>query len=50
MFDGELFEDFVLLYRLLHVSRFEVADGAPVSTCRMEKLAHRGHRGRRPRP
>jgi hypothetical protein len=36
MFDGELFEDFVLLYRLLHVSRFEVADGAPVSTCRME--------------
>ena len=37
MFDGELFEDFVLLYRLLHVSRFEVADGAPVSTCRMER-------------
>ena len=37
MFDGELFEDFVLLYRLLHVSRFEVADGAPVSSCRMER-------------
>jgi hypothetical protein len=37
MFDGELFEDFVLLYRLLHVSRFEVSDGAPVSTCRMER-------------
>ena len=37
MFDGELFEDFVLLYRLLHVSRFEIADGAPVSTCRMER-------------
>jgi N-6 DNA Methylase len=37
MFDGELFEDFVLLYRLMHVSRFEVADGAPVSSCRMER-------------
>jgi hypothetical protein len=37
MFDGELFEDFVLLYRLLHVSRFEVADGAPVSSCPMER-------------
>jgi len=37
MFDGEVFEDFVLLYRLLHVSRFEIADGAPVSTCRMER-------------
>jgi hypothetical protein len=37
MFDGELFEDFVLLYRLLHVSRFEVADGAPVSACRTER-------------
>jgi N-6 DNA Methylase len=37
MFDGELFEDFVLLYRLLHVSRFEVADAAPVSSCRMER-------------
>jgi hypothetical protein len=37
MFDGELFEDFVLLYRLLHVSRFEVADGAAVSSCRMER-------------
>src|SRR6266567_2623672 len=37
MFDGELFEDFVLLFRLLHVSRFEVADGAPVSSCPMER-------------
>src|SRR5450756_987287 len=37
MFDGELFEDFVILYRLLHVSRFEVADGAPASACRMER-------------
>ena len=37
MFDGELFDEFVLLYRLLHVSRFEVDDGAAPSSCRMEK-------------
>jgi hypothetical protein len=37
MFDGELFDEFVLLYRLLHVSRYEVEDGAAPSTCRMEK-------------
>jgi hypothetical protein len=37
MFDGELFDEFVLLYRLLHVSRFEVDDGAAPSTCRMER-------------
>jgi hypothetical protein len=37
MFDGELFDEFVLLYRLLHVSRFEVDDGAAPSACRMEK-------------
>lgn len=38
MFDGELFEEFVLLYRLLHVSRFELPDAdAPPSACRMEK-------------
>lgn len=38
MFDGELFEDFVLLYRLLHVSRFELPDEtAAPSACRMEK-------------
>jgi Type I restriction-modification system methyltransferase subunit len=37
IFDGELFSEFVLLYRLLHVSRFEVAEGAPPSTCRLEK-------------
>ena len=37
MFDGELFEEFILLYRLLHVSRFEVAEGTPVSSCRMER-------------
>ena len=37
IFDGELFSEFVLLYRLLHVSRFAVADGAPPSTCWLEK-------------
>ena len=37
MFDGELFDEFVLLYRLLHASRYEVEDGAAPSTCRMEK-------------
>src|SRR5262249_1570498 len=37
MFDGELFDEFVLLYRLLHVSRFEVDEGAAPSSCRMEK-------------
>ncbi|MGW3229168.1 Eco57I restriction-modification methylase domain-containing protein [Kitasatospora sp. NPDC001095] len=37
IFDGEQFSEFVLLYRLLHVSRFEVAEGAAASTCRLEK-------------
>jgi hypothetical protein len=37
IFDGELFSEFVLLYRLLHVSRFEVAEGAPVSSCWLER-------------
>lgn len=37
MFDGELFDEFVLLYRLLHVSRFEIVDGAPVSSCQTER-------------
>ena len=37
MFEGELFDEFVLLYRLLHVSRYEVEDGTAPSTCRMEK-------------
>jgi hypothetical protein len=37
MFDGELFDEFVLLYRLLHVSRFEVEEGAPPSACWLEK-------------
>ncbi|WP_405683139.1 Eco57I restriction-modification methylase domain-containing protein [Streptomyces sp. NBC_00057] len=37
VFDGELFSEFVLLYRLLHVSRFEAGEGAAPSTCRLEK-------------
>ncbi|MFB7288106.1 Eco57I restriction-modification methylase domain-containing protein [Actinacidiphila glaucinigra] len=37
IFDGELFSEFVLLYRLLHVSRFEVAEDAAPSACRLEK-------------
>jgi Eco57I restriction-modification methylase len=37
IFDGELFSEFVLLYRLLHVSRFEVAENAAPSTCPLEK-------------
>ncbi|GGW46051.1 DNA methyltransferase [Streptomyces caelestis] len=37
IFDGELFSEFVLLYRVLHVSRFEVAEDTPPSACRLEK-------------
>jgi hypothetical protein len=37
IFDGELFSEFVLLYRLLHVSRFAIAEGAAPSTCWLEK-------------
>ncbi|WP_030598542.1 Eco57I restriction-modification methylase domain-containing protein [Streptomyces fulvoviolaceus] len=37
IFDGELFSEFVLLYRVLHVSCFEVAEDAPPSACRLEK-------------
>ncbi|MGW3246176.1 Eco57I restriction-modification methylase domain-containing protein [Streptomyces sp. NPDC001070] len=37
IFDGELFSEFVLLYRLFHVSRFEVAEDAAPSACRLEK-------------
>jgi hypothetical protein len=37
MFDGELFDEFVLFYRLLHVSRFEVPDGAAPSVCWLER-------------
>ncbi|MER6432615.1 N-6 DNA methylase [Streptomyces sp900105245] len=37
IFEGELFSEFVLLYRLLHVSRFEVAEDAAPSACWLEK-------------
>ena len=37
IFDGELFSEFVLLYRMLHVSRFKVEDGKSPSTCWLEK-------------
>ena len=37
IFDGELFSEFVLLYRLLHVTRFAVDEGAPPSACWLEK-------------
>ncbi|MEV5170253.1 DNA methyltransferase [Streptomyces flaveolus] len=37
LFDGELFSEFVLLYSLLHASRFEVAQGAPASGCWLER-------------
>ncbi|MCX4659630.1 Eco57I restriction-modification methylase domain-containing protein [Streptomyces uncialis] len=36
IFDGELFSEFVLLYCVLHASRFEVAEGA-ASGCWLEK-------------
>jgi len=36
IFDGELFSEFVLLYRLLHVSRFEMLDGTAASSCWLE--------------
>ncbi|MGP3756152.1 Eco57I restriction-modification methylase domain-containing protein [Streptomyces sp. IBSNAI001] len=37
VFDGELFSEFVLLYRLLHVSRFAVEEDAPASGCWLEE-------------
>lgn len=37
IFDGELFSEFVLLYRLLHVTRFAVGEDAPPSACWLEK-------------
>ncbi|MEU6891132.1 DNA methyltransferase [Streptomyces sp. NPDC046557] len=37
IFDGELFSEFVLLYRTLHVSRFAVAEDAAPSACWLEK-------------
>ncbi|PRW65369.1 Eco57I restriction-modification methylase domain-containing protein [Actinopolyspora mortivallis] len=37
IFDGDLFSEFVLLYRMLHVSRFSVADGSGPATCWLER-------------
>ncbi|WP_405796203.1 Eco57I restriction-modification methylase domain-containing protein [Streptomyces sp. NBC_01506] len=37
IFDGELFSEFVLLYRLLHVSRFETGDAGVPSACWLEQ-------------
>ncbi|GHC82117.1 Eco57I restriction-modification methylase domain-containing protein [Streptomyces flavofungini] len=37
IFDGELFSEFVLLYCVLHASRFEVAEGAAAAGCWLEK-------------
>ncbi|MER7656741.1 Eco57I restriction-modification methylase domain-containing protein [Streptomyces albidoflavus] len=37
IFDGELFSEFVLLYRLLHVSRFETGETGVPSACWLEK-------------
>ncbi|MFD6414883.1 Eco57I restriction-modification methylase domain-containing protein [Streptomyces sp. NPDC060194] len=37
IFDGELFSEFVLLYALLHASRFTVPEGAAPSGCWLEK-------------
>lgn len=37
IFDGELFSEFVLLYRLLHVTRFAIEERAAPSTCWLEK-------------
>ncbi|MET9227212.1 DNA methyltransferase [Lentzea sp. NPDC003310] len=36
IFDGELFSEFVLLYRLLHVTRFKVDEGGAPSACWLE--------------
>ncbi|MFF4480239.1 Eco57I restriction-modification methylase domain-containing protein [Streptomyces sp. NPDC001520] len=37
IFDGELFSEFVLLYRLLHVSRFETGETGLPSACWLEQ-------------
>ncbi|MFJ6568824.1 Eco57I restriction-modification methylase domain-containing protein [Streptomyces sp. NPDC091292] len=37
IFDGELFSEFVLLYRLLHVSRFETGEAGLPSACWLEQ-------------
>ena len=44
MFDGELFDEFVTLYRLLHASRYEIEDGAAAVDVPDREVAHRGHR------
>ncbi|SPF04337.1 Eco57I restriction-modification methylase domain-containing protein [Streptomyces sp. MA5143a] len=36
IFDGELFSEFVIVYRLLHASRFEARDGGTQWTCWLE--------------
>ncbi|GAA3491755.1 Eco57I restriction-modification methylase domain-containing protein [Streptomyces cremeus] len=35
IFDGELFSEFILLYRVLHASRFESPDGTPGASQRL---------------
>ncbi|MFD6967796.1 Eco57I restriction-modification methylase domain-containing protein [Streptomyces sp. NPDC059949] len=37
LFDGELFSEFVLLYSLLHASRFTIPEGTAASGCWLEK-------------
>ncbi|SFL06607.1 N-6 DNA Methylase [Streptosporangium canum] len=37
IFDGELFSEFVLLYRVLHFTRFRVGEGEAPSACWLEK-------------
>jgi hypothetical protein len=37
IFDSELVSEFILLYRMLHVTRFETDDEAPPSSCWLEK-------------
>ncbi|MFJ6482918.1 Eco57I restriction-modification methylase domain-containing protein [Streptomyces sp. NPDC091682] len=37
LFDGELFSEFVLLYSLLHASRFTVPEGTSAAGCWLEK-------------
>ncbi|MER6213692.1 DNA methyltransferase [Streptomyces sp. NPDC001674] len=37
IFDGELFSEFVVLYRTLHVSRFAIAEDSAPSACWLEK-------------
>ena len=55
IFDGELYSEFLLLFALVHESRFEPLprddDTAPTpGDCWIETMAHRRHRDRHPRP